>query len=228
MELRQKLAQFSAGATEHENAVFSHLLTFFSRYYDNGDFISQRRYKGDTYAIPYAGEEVMLHWANKDQYYTKSGENFANYSFKLEDGRKVHCRLIAADTAKDNRKDNDKDRRFALIEHQVVTRIDEQGEEYEEELFPVQEIAGTDGNELVLHFEYKAVAKGVKQEALVTKAVDAILKYTDVKSRWLGLSKREPTDKNPQRTLLEKHLVDYTTKNTADYFIHKDLGGFTS
>jgi len=26
--------------------------------------------------------------------------------------------------------------------------------------------------------------------------------------------------------LLEKHLSDYTTKNTADYFIHKDLGGF--
>lgn len=62
-ELRQKLAQYSAGASEHENAVFSHLLTFFSRYYQDGDFISQRRYKGDTYAIPYAGEEVMLHWA---------------------------------------------------------------------------------------------------------------------------------------------------------------------
>ena len=57
----------------------------------------------------------MLHWANKDQYYTKSGENFSNYSFKLEDGRTVHLRLAAADTAKDNRKDNDKERRFALV-----------------------------------------------------------------------------------------------------------------
>ena len=65
-ELREKLAQYTTGANEHENAVFSHLLAFFSRYFDNGDFISQRRYKGDTYAIPYAGEEVMLHWANKD------------------------------------------------------------------------------------------------------------------------------------------------------------------
>ena len=86
-ELRQKLAEHGVGTSEHENAVFTHLLTFFSRYYDNGDFISQRRYKGDTYAIPYAGEEVMLHWANKDQYYTKSGENFSNYAFKLDDGR---------------------------------------------------------------------------------------------------------------------------------------------
>jgi adenine-specific DNA-methyltransferase len=47
-----------------------------------------------------------------------------------------------------------------------------------------------------------------------------------VKARWLALGSRAPTEKDPQRTLLEKHLSDYTTKNTADYFIHKDLGGF--
>ena len=103
-ELRAAIAAASSGASEHENAVFSHLLAFFSRYYDKGDFISQRRYKGDTYAIPYAGEEVVLHWANKDQYYTKSGEAFSNYAFKLDDGRNVHFRLISADTAKDNRR----------------------------------------------------------------------------------------------------------------------------
>lgn len=226
-ELRQKLAQYSTDASEHENAVFSHLLAFFSRYYKDGDFISQRRYKGDTYAIPYGGEEVILHWANKDQYYTKSGENFSNYSFKLEDGRTVHFRLVAADTAKDNRKDNDKERRFVLAEHKVVTRIDDQGEEYEEEILPVEEVTTSDGSkELIIRFEYAAQPKGTKQEALVTKAVEAILDDAAVKARWLALGNRAPTEKNPQRTLLEKHLTTYTTKNTADYFIHKDLGGF--
>lgn len=226
-ELRQKLAQYSASASEHENAVFSHLLAFFSRYYEQGDFISQRRYKGDTYAIPYAGEEVMLHWANKDQYYTKSGENFSNYSFKLEDGRTVHFRLAAADTAKDNRKDNDKERRFALVAAKTVTRVDENGDEVEEELVPVEEASGSDGNkELIIRFEYAAQPKGTKQEALVTKAVEAVLADAAVKARWLALGNRAPTEKNPQRTLLEKHLSNYTTKNTADYFIHKDLGGF--
>ena len=34
------------------------------------------------------------------------------------------------------------------------------------------------------------------------------------------------TEKNPDRTLLDKHLADYTARNTFDYFIHKDLGGF--
>ncbi len=233
-ELRQKLAQYTTGANEHENAVFSHLLAFFSRYFDNGDFISQRRYKGDTYAIPYAGEEVMLHWANKDQYYTKSGENFANYSFKLEDGRTVHFRLVAADTAKDNRKDNDKERRFALVERKTVTRIDEQGEAFEEELLPVEEVDGPASaanakpaaKELIIRFEYKAAPKGTKQEALAAQAVETVLADAAVKARWLDLGQRAPTEKNPQRTRLEKHLSDYTTKNTADYFIHKDLGGF--
>lgn len=233
-DLRSKLHEVSAGSNEHENAVFSHLLTFFSRYYDNGDFISQRRYKGDIYAIPYSGEEVMLHWANKDQYYTKSGENFANYSFKLpgQDGkteRTVHFRLVAADTAKDNRKDNDKDRRFVLIDQRTHTRVDEQGEGFEETLLPVEEVDSTSpgaGKELLIRFEYKAVPKGSKQDALVGKAVTAVLSDAIVKARWLDLGNRAPTEKNPQRTLLEKHLSDYTTKNSADYFIHKDLGGF--
>ncbi|TXH84712.1 DNA methyltransferase [Thauera aminoaromatica] len=226
-DLRAKLKETTTGTSEHENAVFSHLLAFFSRYYEQGDFISQRRYKGDTYAIPYAGEEVMLHWANKDQYYIKSGENFSNYRFKLEDGRTVHFRLAAADTAKDNRKDNDKERRFALVAAKTVTRVDENGDEYEEKLVPVEEATGSDGDmELIIRFEYAAQPKGTKQEALVTKAVDAVLADAAVKARWLALGNRAPTEKNPQRTLLEKHLSDYTTKNTADYFIHKDLGGF--
>lgn len=226
-ELRAKLKDATAGNSEHENAVFSYLLTFFSRYYEQGDFISQRRYKGDTYAIPYAGEEVMLHWANKDQYYTKSGENFSNYSFKLEDGRTVHFRLAVADTAKDDRKDNDKERRFVLVTTRTVTRLDENGDEYEENLVPVEEVLDSNGNqELIIRFEYAAQPKGTKQELLVTKAVEAVLKDAAVKARWLALSNRSPTDKNVQRTLLEKHLNAYTTKNTADYFIHKDLGGF--
>ena len=209
-------------AAEHENAVFTHLLTFFSRYYDNGDFISQRRYKGDTYAVPYAGEEVVLHWANKDQYYTKSGENFSNYAFKLDDGRSVCFRLVTADTAKDNRKDNDKERRFVLIEEHTRMLTDDEGEDYEETLLPITE----ENNELVLRFEYKAMPKNTKQETLVLDATNKVLAYPIVKSRWLDLSKREPTENNPQRTLLEKCLTSYTAKNSTDYFIHKDLGGF--
>ena len=138
-DLRLQVVASSQGANDQENAVFTHMLSFFSRYYDSGDFVSKRRYKGDTYAIPYAGEEVMLHWANKDQYYIKSGENFANYSFKLEDGRKVSFKLLAADTAKGNLKDNDADRQFVLIEPHTRILIDQNDEEYEKDFNPVDQ-----------------------------------------------------------------------------------------
>jgi adenine-specific DNA-methyltransferase len=227
IELRAQLAGASAGAAEHEAQVFSHLLTFFSRYYDKGDFISQRRYKGDTYAIPYAGEEVMLHWANRDQYYTKSGEAFSNYSFKLDaengkGGRTVHFRLVAADTAKDNRKDNDKARMFKLAEARTVSRTDDDGETIEETILPVAEENG----DLVIRFDYVVVPAKTKQDALVSEAVTDVLGDEAVQARWLDLKARMPTDKNPTRTLLEKHLATYTQKNSADYFIHKDLGTF--
>ena len=234
--LKKQIAETATGASEHENAVFSHLLTFFSRYYDNGDFISKRRYKGDTYAIPYAGEEVMLHWANKDQYYIKSGENFANYAFKLDDGRKVNFKLLSADTAKDNRKDNDADRRFVLIEPHTRTKLDEDGEEFEQTYQPVEVVKSTEiingesveTEELVIHFEYKAMKKGTKQDALVQTAIAIILSDSQVQQHWAELSKRAPTDSNPSRTELERHLTTYTQRNTADYFIHKGLGGFLS
>jgi adenine-specific DNA-methyltransferase len=76
--LREEIAK-AGNSDELESNVYTHLTTFFSRYYEGGDFISQRRYKKDVYAIPYEGEEVKLHWANADQYYIKTAEYFRNY-----------------------------------------------------------------------------------------------------------------------------------------------------
>ena len=209
------------GNFEQANNVYNHLYTFFSRYYDQGDFISQRRYKGDTYAIPYAGEEVMLHWANKDQYYTKSGESFSNYVFTLENGKKVQFRLVDADTAKDNRKDNEQARVFALIEPQIKTETDENGDEIQTDIRPIEE----NGDLLTIRFEYKSVNKKEKQSDYITQAVEKIQNFA-IPNEFQGIFKAMPTEKNKNRTLLEKYLTDYTAKNTADYFIHKNLGKF--
>lgn len=219
--LPQKIQTALAGKPEQETAVYNHLFTFFSRYYDNGDFISQRRYKGDTYAIPYAGEEMMLHWANKDQYYTKSGESFSNYAFTLENGKKVQFRLVDADTAKDNRKDNEQARVFALIEPQIKTETDENGDEIQTDILPFD----TQGDLLTLRFEYKAVNKKEKQSEYITQAVERIQNFA-IPDEFQGIFNAMPTEKSKNRTLLEKYLTDYTAKNTADYFIHKNLGKF--
>src|SRR5262249_8494700 len=58
------------------------------------------------------------------------------------------------------------------------------------------------------------------------QAINTILTLPSIQEWAVELGKLAPTEKNPNRTVLEKHLVQYTAKNTFDYFIHKDLGGF--
>ena len=94
-----------------EASIFNHLYTFFSRYYQDGDFISKRRYsKRQRYAIPYNGEEVYLYWANNDQYYVKTAEHFHDYTFSSH-GVTVHFKLQAATVEQNNVKG---DKRFFL------------------------------------------------------------------------------------------------------------------
>ncbi|MCV5714137.1 hypothetical protein OFN39_33500, partial [Escherichia coli] len=69
-----------------------------------------------------------------------------------------------------------------------------------------------------------------KQAELNAEAVERIVSLITsspgLRAAWSPLLDKRPTEKNPNRTLLEKHLTDYTARNTFDYFIHKDLGGF--
>ena len=205
-------AQTAAGTdiSAMENEVFSHLAKFFSRYYEGGDFISKRRYKDDAYAIPYSGEEVKLYWANADQYYIKTSEYFKNYSFVLPTSRrKIHFVLRDADTEQNNNKAaNNMERRFQLCEEDCIAEED---------------------GELNIFFTYELMPKTTKQDALIKDAEAKIIssfaerKYADFAEL---VNEKVPTEKNKERTLLMKHLQDYTAKNNFDYFIHKDLGGF--
>ena len=204
MEIKKRMAA-SADVTALENEVFSHLTAFFSRYYDEGDFISKRRYKDNTYAIPYNGEEVKLYWANADQYYIKTSEYFKNYTFRLADHRAVHFVLKEASTEQNNNKaQNNQERRFAL---------------YEEEGEPTVEVI--DG-ELNIYFTYELMPKATKQKNLNSSAVEKLKSI--IPSEWAALM--QPVSNTDSRLLIEKHLTDYTAKNSFDYFIHKDLGGF--
>ena len=209
-KLEAQLAQ-SADTESMQAEVFSHLVTFFSRYYDGGDFPSKRRYKDNTYAIPYNGEEVKLHWANSDQYYIKTSEYFRDYTFVLPTSRKkVHFVLKDASTEQNNnRAANNMERRFALY----VPENDE----------PIVET--TADGELNIYFTYELMPKATKQDALKAEAFETVKTLIPAEYEEM-LTTKVPTQKEPNRTLLEKHLTDYTAKNSFDYFIHKDLGGF--
>ncbi len=90
----------------HKAEVFNHLVNFFSRYYEDGDFIPKRRYGAhEAYAVPYHGEEVFFHWANRDQHYVKTAERFRDYAFKVGDilgEYRVRFTMTEASIPKDN------------------------------------------------------------------------------------------------------------------------------
>ncbi len=201
-----QIAAFSVDTEALENEVYSHLYSFFRRYYDEGDFISMRRYKEGVYAIPYEGEEVKLHWANADQYYIKTAEYFRDYTFKLPSGKLAHFKIAEAEVEKDNVKAaEEKDRRFILVSENAVQM---------------------ENGEMVIRFEYRVDVEKRKQDAINSQTIMDVL-AAPVTAEWVAdLNGLAPSESNPSRTVFEKHLSDYTARNTFDYFIHKNLRGF--
>ncbi len=175
LAIKEKI-QNSVDIRAIENEVYSHLNTFFSRYYDKGDFISQRRYKNDTYAIPYEGEEVKLYWVNQDQYYIKSSEHLRDYAFvaQADDNKSVRIKLVEADIEKDNVKaKSGEERRFV----------------YQGFGFTTKDIESTkDKIELELYFAY-VPKKGVKQNKLNTQAVEQILAIPQHKYYYMEIAR---------------------------------------
>jgi adenine-specific DNA-methyltransferase len=210
-ELQAKYETSAVDIMALENEVYDHLYSFFNRYYDEGDFISLRRYKEGVYAIPYEGEEVKLYWANHDQYYVKTTEYFRDYAFKSLDEKRVHFKIVEADTEKDNIKaTNGKDRRFFLHGEKPVTE---------------------ENGELIIRFEYQPDDQKRRQDAVNAETINRIMKdlATAEFATWykrLDLKWVRADGSLSDKSILEKHLFDYTRRNTFDYFIHKDLGGF--
>jgi len=196
--------------------VFSRLYTFFSRYYQDGDFVSKRRYsKRQKYAIPYNGEEVYLYWANHDQYYIKTAEHFRDYSF-CSGNVTVHFKLVQADVEQNNVKG---DKRFFL------PRVEEINWDEETE-------------ELIIPFEYRPLTKqeaarwgtSKQQEKIIEQALEEIPKRLQKAGRALAAltAERHKTAEGKSVSYLAHHLRQYTRRNTSDFFIHKDLKGFLS
>ena len=221
VELKRKLAEAKAD-TAAESDVYNHLANFFARYYAEGDFISQRRYSGggrSAYLIPYDGEEVKLHWANQDQYYVKTTENYSSYAFTVGPGaqqRRVRFEIAAADGEKDNIKETGgKQRRFVLTGGKNAVTIE--------------------GRDLVVRFEHRPLTErekktwpgsGSRQQDRINEAARQRI-FKALAPDWLALlAAPAPTEAIPDRSVLDKHLAVYTARNSFDYFIHKDLGGF--
>jgi len=218
--------------------VFNDLYNFFSRYYEEGDFIPQYRYsiKRHKYAIPYDGEEVKLYWANYDQYYTKTGTLFRDYTFDSE-GYRIVFRIVSAKEELGSNKAT-KERFFILDDENPVEERD---------------------NELIISFQYRELVedeeilkvyekrfkttkendknsgesnkkgKQIKQDKLNQIIREQIINKIEDNTKKTILQKEYKKDsKENSIPLLEYHLNRFTAKNTKDYFIHKSLKRFLS
>ena len=210
-------ARARAGASRSRAAVevdvYNHLTAFFSRYYEDGDFVSKRRYsRKQRYAIPYNGEEVYLHWANSDQYYVKTAEHFHSYDWKAPNGVSVRFRVDEADVEQNNVKGE----RRLFLPRVAQTEWDE------------------DGRTVMIPFAYRPLTAQEKprygrknqQEKILAAAVEDLPERlgTDALAA-LGRERRRNARDEPV-SYLEHHLRRYTRRNDSDFFIHKDLRGF--
>lgn len=70
--------------------VLNRLYQFFSRHYQDGDFIVERRYgKGGARYVKSTGEDTEFHWATEDMYYIKSGDIFTDFPVRLANGQRL-------------------------------------------------------------------------------------------------------------------------------------------
>lgn len=213
-----------------EGEVYEHLVSFFSRYYSEGDFLSKRRYSRDgRYAIPYDGEEVKLHWANHDQYYIKTSEYLRDYAFRINPNSetnpmRVHFRLVDATEGEhgDIKPAQGKERVFILRENDFIS---------------------IEHGELRIDFEYRPAdlldwpddqrrshSKPPSQKDLSAIAETRILALEEALfAHWIEELAKPHILSNGEKadyTRVRSHLNRYVARNTFDYFIHKDLGGF--
>ena len=237
-KLRKRLVEEAVDLGALEAEVYDHLYAFFRRYYSEGDFLGKRVYKPGVYAIPYEGEEVKLHWANADQYYIKTGEYLRDYAFRLRpedvvDPMRVHFRLVdAAEGEHGNVKAAEGKKRVFLLRKADFIAEEDGGQ-------------GQGRKELVIRFEYRPATvtdwpeeerqgknKPPAQKDLIALAEQRVLEAKTKApgfARWIeALEQPHVTADGEQadHSCLRVHLNRYTARNTFDYFIHKDLGGF--
>ena len=225
------------GGAEMEAQTYNYLYDFFSRYYESGDFIPKRRRSfaadgRDTYAVPWDGEEVVLHWANKDQYYIKTGERFTHYRWQAAAGGRnftIEFRLTDAFLPANNNKDSKK--KFHLLVPDQVEWVKEKAT-------------------LILPFHYRALTAEEEsqlngkletklREGVIARTMKTLSEHptvTGVQGLALAMmaakrdaARREVRDKDGALVpLLQHHLNRWAVKNESDFFIHKDLRRFLS
>ena len=198
--------------------VFNDLYSFFSRFYEEGDFVPQYRYsiKRHKYAIPYNGEEVKLYWANNEQYYTKTGLLFRDYAFRAG-YYKIIFRIVSA-TEELGSKKATRERFFVLDDGNPLEQTDEKSLVIR---FQYREL----GEKEVKGYQVEGGSNTSKQEKINQRSYEEVLKGVN---KDVQLKSQLGKEHKSEKPLLLYQISRFAAKNTRDYFIHKNLKRFLS
>ncbi|MBP9150133.1 MAG: site-specific DNA-methyltransferase [Rhodoferax sp.] len=220
--------------TESANCYY-HLHTFFSRYWDEGDFIPRARRGGSAaYAVPYNGQDTHFHWATKGSHYIKSGELFSRFAYKDGSGE-VRFSLERADVEKDNAKGSTKHFFPATfktvnggfeLQWQWRTATDAEAKRYKNKSASNSKDEGNEPNLPESSEDGDAIESDAAFSAdfstegntLQDRILHAWLAGVDFKAA------APPTGLDPD--MLARNARRFVRKNTSDFFVHPQLGDF--
>ncbi len=182
--------------SDFEDAIYNHLIEFFSRYYQDGDFINEFYFKDDQYLIPYDGSETMLHWATKDMYYIKSSDQYKRFSFLTKDEKLSVVFNLSKKLEEKGNKKGSRDKYFVFDDIEFR----------EKEL--ICNIKYVDLND-----EIKTLANKVDQrkEILDNEIISKL---------------KEKLGRRVEHLDISKNLKKFKKRYVEDFFIHEDLKGF--
>lgn len=202
---------------------YYHLHTFFSRYWDEGDFIPRARRGGSAaYAVPYNGQDTHFHWATKGSHYVKSGELFSRFSYR-DGSREVRFIIQRAETEKDNAKGAAK-YFFPLTVKDVDGSLEiawawRAATDAENTRYKAKSGArASDAEDTAVPFSEAEVGIQSNGATMQDRVLDAWLNGSDFK-----LAK---PPKGIDTALLAKSARRFVRKNTSDFFVHPQLGEF--
>ena len=198
IEEQQRLEAAAGFTQSEEERLYNHLYLFFSRYYADGDFISQpRRGRDGRYSVAYNGEDVHFHWRGRGGHYVKTTEELRSYRYRDGDWS-VEFELADATEEQNNVKG--KTRYFFPLADR----------------FEVDQAARSARLPFVFRplnskEETQWKGNGPIQDQIVELAVPQ-------------LRKRLKPGLDGDR--LAHHVRRYTRKHRIDYFVHPALGAF--
>lgn len=205
----ERLLNEKTGVSENEldnirSDIYNHIYTFFSNYYNDGDFINRRKrsHHEEPYSVPYDGSDTNFHWVTKNQYYAKTSEQFMRFTFNHQNNS---YKFNTINSAYDG--SGIGNNKYFVMDN--IDNIDISDNEIKVNFY--RRMIGEKDLE-----RFENISKGTRSKQ--DKMNETFTKELTDKFREENISF--------EKEKLQNKIDEYTTRNQNDFFIHKNLEKF--